>query len=458
MEKEVLVDTHCHLDMPEFDDDRDEVIKRALDAGVESIICIGTDEESSRAAIELSRKYKEIVYATVGIHPHDARLYSDEHSERLKALARQEGVVGIGEIGLDYHYDNSPRDAQRNAFVRQLEVAVELQLPVVIHSREARKDTMRILRESGATRGVMHCFSGDRHMAEEAMALGFYISIAGPVTFKNARRLAEIATSVPDEYLLVETDAPYLTPVPHRGKRNEPAYLVHTVERIAELRGVRPSDIARITTVNARRLFRIGRLSHSGTIAYRIRDSLYLNITNRCSNSCTFCIRFHSDYVKGHNLRLEHEPALEELKAAIGDPKNYREIVFCGYGEPLIRLDLVRELSSWIKSKGGRVRINTNGHGNLIHQRNILPELKGLVDAFSISLDAQDEETYNRLCKPLYRNAFRAVLDFIRKAKSITDDVTVTVVAVPDVDIERCRELAEELGVRFRVREYNVVG
>lgn len=453
-----LIDTHCHLDMTEFDSDRDEVIKRAISAGVERVICIGTDYESAQKSISLSRKYRDTVYATVGLHPHDARFFTSEYEEKLKILAQEDGVVAIGEIGLDYHYDNSPRQIQQEVFIKQLSIAKDLNLPVVVHSREAKTDTLRILRESGLTRGVMHCFSGDWQMAEEAMAMGFYISIAGPVTFKNANRLSRIAASVPDDYLLVETDAPYLTPVPHRGKRNEPAFLVHTVERIASIREVDPADIARITTVNARRLFSIGKLPEKGTLAYQIRDSLYLNITNRCSNACTFCIRFHSDYVKGHNLRLEHEPDMEELKSAIGDSSRFKEIVFCGYGEPLIRLDLVKKLAKWIKAKGGRIRINTNGHGNLIHKRNILPELKGLVDAFSISLDAHDEQTYNRICKPLYRNAFRSVIDFIREAKSITDDITVTIVSVPEVDVEKCRRIAEELGVKFRVREYNVVG
>lgn len=295
-------------------------------------------------------------------------------------------------------------------------------------------------------------------MAEEVMAMGFCISLAGPVTFRKAEGLRDLARVVPDDYLLIETDAPYLTPEPFRGKRNEPAYLVYTAQRVAEVRGVSLEDVARITTLNARRLFRIGQLSDEGEIAYQIRDSLYLNITNRCTNRCSFCVKFHSDYVKGHRLRLSAEPTEEELKAEIGDPARYREIVFCGYGEPLLRLETVKNVAQWIKARRGRVRINTNGHANLIHGRNIIPELKGIVDSISISLDAQDEDTYNRICGPVFPDAFNAVVRFIKDVKESVPDVQVTVVNMPEVDVAQCREIAAKLGVTFRVRELDVVG
>ncbi len=455
--KTYLTDTHCHLDMDPLKKELPQVLERAKHAGVERILCIGIDEESTEEAIKISKQYKG-VFATAGYHPHDAKDYPEGFDERVKQWAKNNEIVAIGEIGLDYHYDNSPRETQREVFIRQLKLALEVDLPVIIHSRDAQEDTYKILKDSGVTRGVMHCYSGSVEMAERFMALGFYISIAGPVTFKNADKLRRVAQAIPDEYLLIETDAPYLAPVPYRGKRNEPAYLVKTAEKVAELRGVTLEDISRITSLNASRLFGIAPLPKKPAIAYKIRNSLYLNITNRCSNACSFCVRFHTDYVKGHNLRLTYEPELEELKKEIGDPTKYKEIVFCGYGEPTIRLDLIKELSRWIKSKGGRVRVNTNGHGNIIHRRNILPELKGLIDSMSISLDAQDAETYNRICKPLYENAFEEVVSFIKEAVKYIPEVTVTVVDLPEVDISKCRRLAEELGARFRVRHYNVVG
>jgi len=467
-----IIDTHCHLEMDEFSNDRDEVIERAKNAGIEAIITIGSDLEGCKGAIELSEKY-DSVYATVGIHPHDAKDFTEDIYSQLKAWTKNSNpplppftkggrggikVVAIGEIGLDYHYDNSPREIQKEVFKRQLALAKEIGLPVVIHSREAKKDTLDIVRESGIDKGVFHCFSGDMDMAEKVMAMGFYISIAGPVTFKNARKLGEIAKAIPDDYLLIETDAPYLTPEPFRGKRNEPSYLVHIARKIAEIRGISIEDLARITTLNAKRLFGIGQMPEAGEIAYKIRDNLYLNITNRCTNSCSFCVRFITDYVKGHNLRISREPTEEELKNAIGDPSKYKEVVFCGYGEPLLRLDLVKSLSQWVKQNKGTVRINTNGHGNLIHRRNILPELKGIVDSISVSLDAQDEETYNRICKPVYRNAFREVIEFIKESKKHIPDVQATVVELEGVDIEKCREITDGLGVKLRVRKLHRVG
>jgi TatD DNase family protein len=439
--------------MPQFAEDSEEVIKRAALAGVEAMITIGSDLESSRQAIALSGKHDSI-YCTVGIHPHDAKDFTPEILKQLEKWIAQEKVVGIGETGLDYHYDHSPRKVQRDAFERHLALAVENNMPAVIHSRKAHEDTLRILRESGINKGVMHCFSGSMEMAEAAMEMGLYISIAGPVTFKKAGKLKEVARSVPDDYLLIETDAPYLAPAPMRGKRNEPAYIVHTAKEIAKLRDITPEDVARITTLNARRLFGLPGIAEAGEIAYKIRDSLYLNITNRCTNKCSFCVRFRSDFVKGHRLRL----AEEEIKAAVGDPAAYEEVVFCGYGEPLLRLDVVKEIAAWVKEKGGRVRINTNGHGNLIHKRNVLPELAGLVDTLSVSLDSHDATTYEKLCSPAFPNAFDEVLKFIKEAKKHVPDVQATVVEMEGVNVEKCKELAEKLSIKLRVRELHVVG
>jgi TatD DNase family protein len=464
-----IIDTHCHLEMNEFNSDREAVIQRAKDAGIEVIITIGSDLEGNKGAVKLSGKY-DFVYAAVGIHPHDAKDFSEDIFNQIKKWAippqlllnkgGQQGgkVVAVGEIGLDYHYDNSPREIQKEVFKKQLTLAKETGLPAVIHSREAKKDTLDIIKQSEVTKGVFHCFSGDIDMAERAMATGFYISIAGPVTFKNAKKPREIVKAIPDDYLLIETDAPYLAPEPFRGKRNEPSYLIHTAKVIAELRGISTEDLARITTLNAKRLFGIGQMPEEGEIAYKIRDNLYLNITNRCTNSCSFCIRFLTDYVKGHNLRLSREPVEEEFKDAIGDPSKYKEVVFCGYGEPLLRLDLVMSLSRWIKENGGMVRINTNGHGNLINGRNVLPELKGIVDSISVSLDANDEETYNRLCRPIYRNAFRDVIEFIKESKKYIPHVEATVVELEGVDIEKCRAITDGLGIKLRIRKLHRVG
>jgi TatD DNase family protein len=305
----------------------------------------------------------------------------------------------------------------------------------------------------------MHCFSGDAAMAGRVIEMGFSISFAGPITFPKAEALREVARQVPIEQMLIETDAPYLAPQPVRGKRNEPAYVRHTAEVIAEIKGLTFDDVARITSYNAMQLFGIGRVSQQGLIAYPIRNSLYLNITNRCTAACTFCVRYHTDFVKGHNLRLGGEPSMETIIQQIGDPKRYAEVVFCGYGEPLLRLDVVKAVSAEVKRRGGRVRIDTNGHANLVHKRDVLPELAGLVDAMSISLNAQNAELYHKITQPKFGiGTYEAVTEFIRKAKVNIPDVTVTVVSLPEVDIDACRAIADNLGVKLRVREYNVVG
>lgn len=454
----VLIDTHCHLDMKQFDEDRAEVIARAAEAGVQFIINAASDREGNVRSLELADKYPYI-YATVGIHPHNADSLDDKLLSEIKAWADNPKVVAIGEIGLDYHYLHSPKGVQIEAFKRQIDLANSKKLPIVVHSREAKNDTLRILREAEIdTPGVFHCFSGDIDMAKKVMELGFYISLAGPVTFKNANDLRDVARFVPDEFLLLETDAPYLSPVPKRGKRNEPAYLRHTAWAIADIRGVNVDDLARITTLNAKRFFKFEDEAESGKIAYKIRDSLYLNITNRCTNKCGFCIRNRTSYVKGHNLRLESEPTVPQLIGAIKDPKAYKEIVFCGIGEPLLRLDVIKEVSKWVKEQGGRVRINTNGHGNIIHGRDIVPELKGLVDSVSVSLDAENEAKYKIVCKPSIENAFEGMLEFVKRAKAELPEVKVTVVKMPPIDLEKCYKLAADIGVELRVRHLNVVG
>ena len=260
-----MIDTHAHLDMHQFDADRDEVIARAGEAGVSRIITIGTDVESSRTAIALTEQYDSI-YATVGLHPHNAAMALAETWAELHRLARHPRVVAIGETGLDFYRDLSPRDDQRQAFQQQLGLARELGKPIIVHDREAHQDVMNMLRRwvresyqpsaiSHRPVGVMHCFSGDLAMAREVIEMGFYISIPGPVTFTNARRLPELVRALPLERLLIETDCPYLTPHPHRGKRNEPAYVRLVAEAIAQIKGIPLEQVARITTANARALF-----------------------------------------------------------------------------------------------------------------------------------------------------------------------------------------------------------
>ena len=258
----MLIDSHVHLDDPRYTSDWEEMFARAQEAGVEAFITIGCDLASSRAAVDLADKHP-MVYATVGVHPHEVRHIEDLWYQELKDLAQHPKVVGYGEIGLDFHYDHSPRDLQRACFREQIQLARELHLPIVIHTREAQEDTITILQEEHAPEvgGVFHCFSGDAQLAKDALDLGFYVSFSGIITFKTAGMLRDIVQTIPDERLLIETDAPYLTPVPFRGKRNESAYVKMVAEKIAEIKeGTTPSayeHIANVTTANAQTLFNL---------------------------------------------------------------------------------------------------------------------------------------------------------------------------------------------------------
>ena len=272
-----LIDTHAHLDFGAFDQDRQEMIGRAWRAGLVNIITIGSGNgtQSADNAIALAEG-NEKIFATVGVHPHDADLGIEgkvdaevwsvweeqkrQVLERFAELAEHPRVVAVGEVGLDFHYDNSPREMQRDLFRSFVKLALARKLPLVIHSREAEQDTVQILKEENAREvgGVIHCFSGRPQLQEAAMELGFYVGVVGVVTFKKARELHQAVKEMPADKLLVETDCPYLAPVPYRGKRNEPAYVVETVREIARLRSREPEEIARITTENARRLFGIG--------------------------------------------------------------------------------------------------------------------------------------------------------------------------------------------------------
>ena len=257
----MLIDTHTHLDDPRYDTDREAVMARARDAGVHSFVTIGCDLATSRAAVALADRYAD-VFATIGVHPHEVKHMADEWYDELRRLAQHPKVVAYGEIGLDYHYNHSPPSEQRDRFREQINLAHELHLPIVVHTREAQEDTITILREerAAAAGGVFHCFSGDAWLAKDALDLGFFLSFSGVITFQNATMLREIVKTVPLDRVLVETDCPYLTPVPYRGKRNEPAYVKLVAEKVAHVLGsatLRSEDIERITSENARRLFKV---------------------------------------------------------------------------------------------------------------------------------------------------------------------------------------------------------
>ncbi|MBW6486080.1 MAG: TatD family hydrolase [Syntrophobacterales bacterium] len=251
----MMIDSHAHLEMDEFNEDRDNVVERARAAGLVAVIVVGTSVPDSAKAVEMIGIY-DLVYASVGVHPHEVKDIDATTYDSLRVLAQRNKVVAIGEIGLDFYYNHSPRELQFQHFAEQLDLAIELELPVIIHDREAHAETLEFLgQRKGRLRGVLHCFSGDRRMAKKCLDLGFYLSIAGPVTYKKSEELREVARYLPADALLVETDSPYLAPEPFRGKRNEPAFVVETAQRVAEIRGITIEELEAATERNTRQLF-----------------------------------------------------------------------------------------------------------------------------------------------------------------------------------------------------------
>ncbi|MGA9172471.1 MAG: TatD family hydrolase [Thermoactinomyces sp.] len=255
----MLFDTHAHLNDPKFDEDREEVIRRAREEyGVQTILNVGYNRETISTSLKLAEEY-DFIYSAVGWHPHDAKDCTDADLEWIRSLTSHPKVVALGEMGLDYYWDNSPRDVQARVFRKQIALAKETGLPIIIHDRDAHEDVVRILKEEHAEEvgGVMHCFGGDLRIMEEVLKLNFMIGLGGPVTFKNAKEPKEVAKEVPLDRLLIETDCPYLAPHPYRGKRNESGYVRLVAEKIAELRGMSLEELANVTRANAIRLFKL---------------------------------------------------------------------------------------------------------------------------------------------------------------------------------------------------------
>lgn len=258
MDGTILIDSHAHLEMPDFRRDLEEVIQRAKEAGVKYIFTVGTEKEDWKRALEIAQSHP-FIYAILGVHPHNAKEIDDHTYETLKGLCQNEKVRAFGEIGLDFYRDLSPRDIQLNRFREQIALARELGLPIVVHDREAHPETLEVLKseKAEALGGIIHCFSGDYEMAKECLKMGFYISVPGSITYKNAELFRQIVKKLPLESLLVETDAPFLTPVPFRGKRNEPGYVRYTAEKVAEIKKVSIEKVSEATTANAFRVFRL---------------------------------------------------------------------------------------------------------------------------------------------------------------------------------------------------------
>jgi len=484
----MLFDSHCHLGSPAYGEDLDLVVRRAHEAGVRQIVTIGSGygADGNQTAVDIAHRYDGI-WATVGIHPHEAEAATPELFDRLAELAGDPSVVAIGEMGLDFYRDLSPRDVQRDVFRQQLRLARRLDMPAVIHSRAAEEETLRILDQEDAFAGrvLLHCFTHDWDFAKQVIERGGFLSVPGVVTYRNAGPMLEAIARVPNEVLLLETDGPFLTPVPYRGKRNEPAYLVHTAEAVADIKRLSVEDVGRASTLATRVFFGLVEdRAPEGAVAYRIRDSVYLNPTNRCSLSCTFCHKFIDFTVAGHYLNLRgFRPDVGELVAAAriaasngsatrqdlrtsdaalhGDLSSLGEVAFVGYGEPTTRLDVLLGTARELRRHGAtRIRLDTDGLANLREGRDVVPQLADVLDAVTVSVNAPDGPTYARLCPNEFgEQGWEAAVAFLERCVDAGIPwVQGTVVSVPGLDVDACRELIETTGARFRERYYHIVG
>ena len=452
----MFVDTHCHLFSPDFGADLDMVIENAKSNGVDYIIVPATDLETSKKVIDLVDKY-DFIYGAVGIHPHDSKDWNSSFLNDIEEFSKHSKIVAIGEIGLDYYYDFSPKEKQIEAFKAQLDLAVKRNLPVIIHNREADDDMMSILKSYAGTglRAQLHCYSSSLENANDLIQMHHFISFTGNITFNKMENLRHIISNVSLDHILIETDSPYMAPTPFRGKRNEPAHVRLVAEKIAELHKITPEEVGMVTSFNAFKLFGIGG-KRDVVYTYKMYNSLYINITNRCNADCVFCARKTEPVVAGHNLRMSksEEPPADIYISEIRDPKLYDEIVFCGFGEPTIRWDVVKKVAKYVKDNGGRTRLNTNGHGNYINKKDITPELNHLIDVVSISLNAVDPRQYSEMMH-LDSMFFNEMINFAKEAKSYVEKVVMTVVSISPINIDKARLIAEEkVGAEFRVRPY----
>jgi TatD DNase family protein len=423
---------------------------------VDYIVVPATDIKTAKETIELTKKY-DMVYGTVGIHPHDTKDWDKSWLKEIEELAKNEKIVGIGEIGLDYYYDFSPKEKQIDAFRSQIELALKLNLPIVVHNRDSDEDMMNIIRSYSGTglKAQFHCFNGSLDDARELIKMHHFVSFTGNITFKKFDSLRQILSGVSLEHLMLETDSPFMTPVPHRGKRNEPAYVKLVAEKAAEVFKISLEDISRITSYNAFRFFGIGTRPNT-SYTYRIKNSLYINVTNRCNADCGFCPRKEDPTLLGYNLKMpvSKEPPADVYIKEIRRSEKFDEIVFCGFGEPTLRWNVVKEIAKYVKDNGGKTRLDTNGHGSFINKKDITPEMKGLIDSVSISLNAADKKEYSELMK-VEPDLFNEMIDFAKKSKKNVDKVVMSIVNIDNVNIDKARKLVEdEIGAELKIRDY----
>ncbi|NTV53238.1 MAG: YchF/TatD family DNA exonuclease [Candidatus Firestonebacteria bacterium] len=451
------IDSHAHLEDEAFDADRSAVLDRARAAGVELFLNAGSTPAANIRILAMLPGHDDL-FAGLGLHPHEFPGIPEAALDDLPRQLSQEKVVAVGEIGLDYHvFRDMPApdaDAQQRAFRRQLRLARVFELPLLVHVREAYADALRILREEGPFNrgGVLHCYAGGPELVEEVLALGFSLGFGATVGYPKADEVRAALKRATPEKILLETDAPYLPPQSRRGGRNEPAFLAEIAQTAAQVKGLTLDELADVTRANTRRLFQLDPPA-ADVLAYPLGKHMYVNLTNRCSANCVFCPRRVSRRLQTYDLTLRREPSAREVIAALGDLSGSSEVVFCGFGEPVLRLPVLLAVAREVKRQGKKVRVNTNGQADLIFGRDILPECAGLVDEWSVSLNSGSPEQYARLVQPATgKDTWESVTRFIARAARTGFTVTSSAVELPEVDLQGLAELSRSLGARYRGR------
>ncbi len=420
-------------------------------SGVNRFMIPGITLDTSRLA-EAMADVRSGIFAAAGIHPGHCGEGWAEEMGKLTGMLVSPGVVAVGETGMDLYRDRSAEKRQRECFAEHVRMAGAFGLTLVVHSRSAEAEVLEVLGGEPSVPVIMHCYTGPSEHALRAAERGFYIGFTGPITYRANGRLRELAAALPRDRILIETDSPFLSPEPVRGRRNEPAYLVHVAETLSEVLEQDLDETARILMRNSMRAFQLEDPRRTDLI-YELYGNLYLNITGLCSNHCRFCIRDRTDGLGGYYLRHHHEPDPDRLRALVGflPPGSGRELVFCGYGEPTMRHLLLEELARSAAGKGYRVRLNTNG---TCLQRLSRRETLRMLEPFhtvSVSLNASSMEEYDRICRPSGRGAWDSLMEFLELAGGRVG-IRATAVRYPGVDMDAVGKLAEELDLPFRVR------
>lgn len=411
----------------------------------------GISLESSLRAASLSEN-RTGVYAAAGIHPNEFDPDSPHNLAEIPEILLRPRVIAVGETGLDLYRDRTPAKLQIDLFKEHIRLAETFGLTLIVHSRSAEREVLDALGDDVSVPVIMHCYTGPSDTAREAADRGYYVGFAGPLTFRKNSRLRDLAGSLRIDRILVETDAPYLSPEPLRGKRNEPSNVKYIADTMSEIWGRDPSVTTGILLYNSLKALQLGPARRTDLV-YQLYGNIYMNITGRCTNSCRFCIKERTDGIGGYYLKHHGEPLEGRLESIIGTlrPHMGEELVFCGYGEPTMRPELLKRLAGSASDRGFSVRLNTNGTCLTRLSPEQTTELLDPFDAVSVSLNASCREEYNSICRPEDGNTWDRLMEFIELAGRVAS-IRLTAVRYSGVDIESVQKLAKSLSLALRIR------